>query len=541
MTVTKRKPKPTTAHPMFPFVTALWFATFLGLGSFAVAPALLEGPVVALGLPALVPAAAPPLGFTARLLFALAMMGLGAVAGYAVGRALGRDKVEARVRTRGFGKQAARQEQTQTGFEARRPINPTEDLGEPLDAPVTQDVPLRRRALSLHDESQLSTPFESAPLPGVLPWEVAAQEEAEAQPEPEAEPEPVLAARAMQPTPADPLALDLLLEEAQTFGETAHEPAATIAPAIVADLDRPFDPSPLTVDAPDVAEAAPTAPAAPARSCSPAPILQARPNASAPIEHAALDGLGLVQLIERLALAISRRTRRADHTSATPAVEATAPAAVPEPREIARFGSSALADPAPAASAEYRAAPERVVQLRPAQFQPVTAPDFDASVSNDAQDEEEDLGLDRFLRMSPLRTREAASKTDQAAPDDAAPEPEVAEERYPSLLDIGPVAARREPLRIDDGISDEPDEDAAIEPVVVFPGQQQARQFERPSITPLAGSPLAAPGRAAPSPPTADADDSEMASQPGPALDADEADRALRAALATLQRMTAQG
>lgn len=536
MTVTKRKPKPTTAHPMFPFVTALWFATFLGLGSFAVAPALLEGPVVALGLPALVPAAAPPLGFTARLLFALAMMGLGAIAGYLVGRAMGRSKVEAPVRTRGFGRQASSETQAQTGFEARRPINPSEDLGEPLDAPIAQDVPLRRRALSLHDESQLSTPFESAPLPGLLPWEVTAQE---AEPEPAAQPEPAPVARALQTTPADPLALDLLLEDAQTFGEASYEPVAIATPEIDAGLDRPFQTSPLTLDEPEIVEAAPAA--APVRSYQTPPILQAQPIASTPIEHAALDSLGLVQLIERLALAISRRTRRADPASAAPAVDTPSPAAAPEPREIPRFGSSALADPAPAASAEYRAAPERVVQLRPAQFQPVTTPEFDASHGDDGEGEEDDLGLDRFLRMSPQRTREPASHVDQALPDDVAPEPEVAEERYPSLLDIGPVAARREPLRIDDGIADEPEEDAAIEPVVVFPGQQQARQFERPSITPLAGSPLAAPGRAAPSPPTADPADAEFAGQPGPALDADEADRALRAALATLQRMTAQG
>ncbi|MBB3862434.1 hypothetical protein GGQ88_003735 [Novosphingobium hassiacum] len=538
MTVTKRKPKPTTAHPMFPFVTALWFATFLGLGSFAVAPALLEGPVVALGLPALVPAAAPPLGFTARLLFALAMMGLGGIAGYLVGRALGRGKVEAPVRARGFGKQA----QDKTGFEARRPINPSEDLGAPLDAPIAQDVPLRRRALSLHDESQLSTPFESAPLPGFLPWEVAAQDaEVEAEAEPAAQPGPTPAAIAMQTTPADPLALDLLLEEAQTFGETSYEPVATSTPEVAADLDHVFGSSPLTFDAPDVAEAAPFTPTAPAPSYQPSPILQAQQVQTTPIEHAALDSLGLVQLIERLALAISRRARRAEPSTAAPAVDAPAPTAAPEAREIPRFGSSALTDPAPAASAEYRAAPERVVQLRPAQFQPVAAPEFDASFGDDGEDEDEDLGLDRFLRMSPLRTREPAVHTEQASPGDAAPEPEVAEERYPSLLDIGPVAASREPLRIDDGIADEPEEDAAIEPVVVFPGQQQARQFERPSITPLAGSPLAAPGRAAPSPPTADTGEGEVAGQSGPALDADEADRALRAALATLQRMTAQG
>jgi hypothetical protein len=45
VTATKRKPKPITAHPMFPVVTSLWFAAFFGLGSFAVAPSLLEGQI----------------------------------------------------------------------------------------------------------------------------------------------------------------------------------------------------------------------------------------------------------------------------------------------------------------------------------------------------------------------------------------------------------------------------------------------------------------------------------------------------------------
>ncbi|MFM2373067.1 MAG: hypothetical protein RIS85_2789, partial [Pseudomonadota bacterium] len=108
VTATKRKPQPITAHPMFPFVTGLWLATALGFGSFILAPALLEGPVVALGIPALVPAAAPPLGFTARALVALIMLIVGAVAGYIIGRRIGQPKSEAPVRMRGVGEPAGR-------------------------------------------------------------------------------------------------------------------------------------------------------------------------------------------------------------------------------------------------------------------------------------------------------------------------------------------------------------------------------------------------------------------------------------------------
>jgi hypothetical protein len=127
---------------------------------------------------------------------------------------------------------------------------------------------------------------------------------------------------------------------------------------------------------------------------------------------------------------------------------------------------------------------------------------------------------------------------------------------------MAPVVARREPLRIDDSVIDDY---AVIEPVVVFPGQESPRQleaakpaqmspaparlFERPSVMPVPGSPLASPGGAAPSPHvpnTRGADQALTFGNPTAAPvagtpDAEEADRALRAALATLQRMTARG
>jgi len=120
---------------------------------------------------------------------------------------------------------------------------------------------------------------------------------------------------------------------------------------------------------------------------------------------------------------------------------------------------------------------------------------------------------------------------------------------------MGPVVARREPLRIDDSESEPVEEicdEAGFEPAVVFPGQEApvlnapvwpttARPFERPTILPLPGSPLASPGRASPSAQTIEAEQVDMAESAAATPDAEEADRALRAALATLQRMAAQG
>lgn len=563
MTATKRKPKPITANPMFPFVTALWFATFFGLGSFAVAPALLEGPVAALGIPALVPAAAPPLGFTARVMFALAMLGVGAVAGFVVGRLLGREKIEAPVRMRGLGKSASEP----ATFEVCRPINAVEDLGEPFDASVTDEVPLRRRALSLQEESPIAVSAESAPLSGVVARERAPATESETG-----------IADALHPqlmAAVDPLALDLLFEEAsaaehQPFTPIRHdtsEDRPDFEPALAADLEW-RDTAASTSES--VALSGVVDAPAPTSNAEPSYLLQAHAVTATPIDRAPLDTLGLVQLTERLALAIARRTKGAEtveHAAPTEFV-VVAPASPPA---IARFATSsstasttALPDfdhsEAVLAAELQQAEPEqaeRVVQLRPSPLQPVRPYDLATpEIDSEDEDEHEDLGLDRFLRMSPVLTRHRAPVVDvpegDVADGNIEPELEVIEDRYPSLLDMGAVGGRREPLRIDDSADEDLADDAGIEPVVVFPGHEsplqavpvqtgQTRPFERPSIMPLAGSPLASPGRAAPSSPVSSVDDIGMVAAPAGLPDAEEADRALRAALATLQRMTAQG
>src|SRR5262245_31483284 len=77
-------------HPLFAPGVALWFAALFGLSSLAVRTTLLEAIVQAIGLPALIPAAAPPLGMTARVLIACAMTLVGAGIGLLVGRAIAR-------------------------------------------------------------------------------------------------------------------------------------------------------------------------------------------------------------------------------------------------------------------------------------------------------------------------------------------------------------------------------------------------------------------------------------------------------------------
>jgi len=78
-------PAPVTSHRLFPAFAALWLAALFGLGSLAISSDVLGRLVTAIGLPALVPAAAPPLGFTAHLLVALALTAVGAGLGLLVG------------------------------------------------------------------------------------------------------------------------------------------------------------------------------------------------------------------------------------------------------------------------------------------------------------------------------------------------------------------------------------------------------------------------------------------------------------------------
>lgn len=77
---------PLVTHPAFPAVVAGWFATLLGLGSLILPAVLLDRLVDVTGLASLIPAAAPPLGTTARALVAVVAAVAGAGMGWAVAR-----------------------------------------------------------------------------------------------------------------------------------------------------------------------------------------------------------------------------------------------------------------------------------------------------------------------------------------------------------------------------------------------------------------------------------------------------------------------
>jgi hypothetical protein len=520
---------------MFPVVTALWFAAFLGLGSFAVAPSLLEGPVVAMGIPAVIPAAAPPLGFTARVLLALAMLLMGAVIGFVVGRRLAPREAAAPRRREMGAKSRSKPVARGETVEVRKPLNPMEDLGDPIgDVDDDAAAPSRRRALSLNDEGRLMMPSEEAPLPGFLSWE---REDAG------------VAAVVHPPEPlgsADPLAMQGLFAVADSVSEAAltpaHGPRFVQSPLADPALDEVARVDRVAAESvPEVLAASQLQ--AQEEATAQRPTLHQAPAADVtPLERAPLDALGMVQLVERLALAIARHAAPARDLAP---LEASSFAVPTGKLSVNAMGAAARPASAVAAldPAVTQSHPDRVVPIRPAAFEPLTS---DAAAVGDEDFIDGTVSPPRFLK-APVEPAAASENDVEAGVMSVSAEAEVAEERYPSLLDMQPTSLRPA-FRIDDGLGLGGEVGGEVEdstePVVVFPGQgsalQAPRHFERPPIQQLPGSPLAAPGRAAPSS-TAEAVPPATVGVHGTLPDPEEADRALRAALATLQRMTAQG
>lgn len=73
--------RPLASHPAFRYMVALWFAALLGFGTYVMPAGVFERAVEATGLASILPAAAPPLGETARLLISAAAAVLGALLG----------------------------------------------------------------------------------------------------------------------------------------------------------------------------------------------------------------------------------------------------------------------------------------------------------------------------------------------------------------------------------------------------------------------------------------------------------------------------
>lgn len=165
------KSKPITANPLFPVVVALWFAMALGGCSAALSTSALEGLVRSSGIDLVIPAAAPPLGLTARILVALLMAAFGALIGSLIGRRLARPKPKAQTRKRSARNRneeeaSARLRDAFPDAPLRKPISVHEELGEePAQEASVGILANRRRPLTVEPQEVHFVPVEVAPLP----------------------------------------------------------------------------------------------------------------------------------------------------------------------------------------------------------------------------------------------------------------------------------------------------------------------------------------------------------------------------------------
>ena len=159
---------------MFAAAIALWFSALFGMGSMALRAQTLEAAVRSFGIDLVIPAAAPPLGFTARLLIAFLFALVGGLAGYVFAsavrpRPLRYSETGAPPRERPAAKRP--KPAKATGAAARGKSGSTaaaddnDDLAR-LDA-AREAAPQRRRGLSNLNSTDQPDPF-AAPMPPLV-------------------------------------------------------------------------------------------------------------------------------------------------------------------------------------------------------------------------------------------------------------------------------------------------------------------------------------------------------------------------------------
>ncbi|WP_225207512.1 hypothetical protein [Novosphingobium huizhouense] len=532
---------PLTAHPLFPVLVALWLAALLGLGSFAVPSALIERVLAAAHVPSLLPAAAPPLGLTARLLIAVGMAGLGVLAGVAIAlRLRPRDVAPApRRRTAAAARRAFEDEAEAALVADEEPVAVRAFDAHP-DAPPRKPFDLSE-ALALDAARDTAAELPSADLAGPEAeaahdddaWSEAEWCEAEwseVDPDDLAD-EPVVALHPREDAEDEIRAATPVQAEPHDAGERPAQIAAEVAAEVEGSTNKP----PIFAMPPLGARAGRA-------------VLAGEP----------LESMGIVQLVERLALAIetSRRTRASTTggegapvpprgvSAAEPEAAMAAPADrlqvfVPVPVDAAEAAHIAVVHGVGAPGADLPAgglpqtfvatidasdedvlqsdaAEPDIAELEPAPLRPMPrlfgasdggsmrsplralSPRWRSAVAEDEGelDEEEDVVVPRFLgsvRPDGARVEAAEPAERMAASSLQAP---VRQEFIPASA--SPVAAD-------------------IAPVVVLPGQHGPRAVEAEhEMLPEADGPAGDPASA------------------------EETERALKAALATLQRMTAR-
>ena len=354
-----RRSAPVTAHRLFPAFAAVWFGALFGLGSFAIPSSLLGALVLKTGLPALVPAAAPPLGFTAHLIVALLLTGFGAALGLALALRLSPRSaanaapadavVVAAAEPEADDAYKVRARDAHPDAPPRRPLVLTEAFADPLPEPLTDApepaTPLLRRKPGLPD---------AEPLSNDGPWI------------PEFTPGGPDAPRPLDLSALDLSALDLAaLDLAEPLSEPVEAPVVAEPKAQALD-----DAEPALQSAPEpVLETEAPTHAAPALIAAtpqlPAGFVATLPDLAdgswSPVAGAPLESLGLVQLIERLALAIAAQKAsnvavvEAEATMAAEVAPETRPETQPLAQTEPEFEPGPFSRPHPGDSAPYAA------------------------------------------------------------------------------------------------------------------------------------------------------------------------------------------
>jgi len=470
----RRRPPAITAHRLFPAATALWCGALGALACLAAGSDALGALVVHLHLPALVPAARPPLGMTARLLLAVLMAGLGGGLGLLIGLTLQRRsgvpvwparraRPAAAAAPAEPATDAARTRDVQPDARPRRPLVVTEDvLPWPTAVGEPAEPPLRHAA---HDLPEPPAAPDNA-LPPFLAAAYSAASEGKA---------PIVI------TPAEPVIVPALAAieaaepdvepVAEAPAEPDHHPAVIAEPVVEEPSAKPVAQAPaepVTMPLASLAVAAP----------------------QVPVDQAPLAELGLVQMIERLALAIAvRNEQRAKAGYPANAIESLLPLHRVDPLTT---------DPA---GPLLRAKPGRAAAPAPAAEPDMPAPGVLHDPLAHAADWDDDHAVDlppRFLGGEAAEPIVAHTLTAGPSEEHEAEEadPAGAEPLYPSLADM---------------------------------------TMRRPELAPSAPAPLAPGDHGDPVVPFPQR---LSAATPAPAPEA--ADRALRDALATLRRMSGQ-
>jgi hypothetical protein len=499
--------QPISSHPLFPIIVALWSGALLGLISVAIRPSVIEHIVLALGIDRVVPMTAPPLGTTMRVVMTLSATLFGAALGGLLARRLAGPRpapYQSRMR-------AEPDEQSPiTGFGVSAPE-------EAQDSAPTPEVaaPRRRRlpsfARDAHDTDR--DPVTESEEPQILDMaELALEDDFDAEPSFSPLADASLAPGSESPAPSrlfDSYASAVRGNEAGDVKPSAPESMSAIAapgfqllPVEDEDEDRQDEnASPLI-----------------ATKAEEFSLSAAERIASAP-----LDELSPVELLERLAQTIARRrataaaaaaaeaeiaAKRASEVAAEPKTTGTdqgpiaEPMAEPIPEPVQTFAPFAAPSPFSAP------APAPAAQPMPAALRPL-------SFIDDADEDEEELPgylPPRHISMAtrPLHhvtpmSRAVADEEDEDEHED------VLEEGYSSLLNLSRPATPRQPFP---SLGELEELQAPFEPAASLP------RFSRPaSLKPVASTP---------------AIHAEVQAE----SETDPTERALRAALATLQRMS---